>query len=447
MNFSRQSSRHEAIITKYFSDPEREIQLKAGEVLLEQYEINNKLFYVAEGKICGYLPDKHLQEPVFEALDSSFVGVYSFFSEDRKSYSKVVAEEDSVIRYFDDNPFDLPPADTEELLTFLFNVVVGELRSRQHFAGNMAYERQATLQKLIQTEKLATLGQMAAGLAHELNNAIGSLSGNLRQLEEDISKDLVEGEHQQLADLFTKGLQEGQQLSSLDVRKARSKWEKTYALDKATIKKLTKSGIDPDEIAGDTVKALKAASLWNLGYLLHDMKTAATHATHVIQSVKSMGIANQSWSKEVKVNNTIEDALAIIRSLTKQVTLQRQLENELPDITACSGELVQVWINLVKNAVESLINNKVSRPTVQISTTQTADQIVIAIEDNGPGVPGELREKIFQPSFTTKVDGLSFGLGLGLTIVKRIISEHEGDITLFSEPGKTRFTVYLPKNV
>ena len=122
MSFYREGNSHEYIVRTYFSDEWKRIILKPGEILLKQYELNDRLFYVSKGKICGYLPDKELEEPVFEAHADSFVGVYSYFSQDRKSYSQVVAVEESEVFYYKDNPFDLSPQDAEELLTFLFNV-------------------------------------------------------------------------------------------------------------------------------------------------------------------------------------------------------------------------------------------------------------------------------------------------------------------------------------
>ncbi|HAP59764.1 MAG TPA: hypothetical protein DCR93_09750, partial [Cytophagales bacterium] len=174
------------IIEKYFSDPAKQLTLKKDDLLLEQGEENHRVFYVLKGKLSGYLPDKNLREPVFEATPSSFVGVYSFFSKDHQSYTQVVATEAAVVSYYDGDPWVLQAEESEPFLSFLFRMVVLELRSRQRFAAQMATERQEATNKLIQTEKLATLGQLSAGLAHELNNTIGSLSGNLRQLETDI---------------------------------------------------------------------------------------------------------------------------------------------------------------------------------------------------------------------------------------------------------------------
>ncbi len=434
---------HSAIVAKYFSSPENEIKLKKGAILLEQNDLNEKLYYVSKGKLSGYLPDKRLTAPVFEAPANSFVGVYSFFSKDNKSYSRVMADENSTVNYYDGDPFNLPENDSDELLAFLFKIVIIELRSRQHFAAQIAHEHQEALHKLIQTEKMATLGQMSAGLAHELNNTIGSLNGNLRKFESDIADHVKSDEPSVVNRYFLKALTEGQRISSLEARKARAKWEKIKGLDKVILKRLSKSGIEPSELPKDPHTIERIASFWNVGYLLHDMRVATEQAAHVINSVKQMGISNQSWSKEVDLNAVVEDALAIIRSLTKQIDLKVDLASDLPLIEACPGELIQVCINLIKNAIESLINHKVVKPRVWVSTSKSANHVMLTVKDNGIGIPADIIGKIYEPSFTTKVKGLSLGLGLGLTIVQRIVDEHVGRIFLTSEPGETIFNIRL----
>ncbi len=440
------NSLHDNIIKKYFSDEKKEVRLRAGEILLQQYELNNRLYYIEKGKLIGYLPDK-LHEPIFEAEEKGFIGVYSFFSTDRMSYSHVVAEKESVVKYYDQDPFTLPEPDAREFLSFLFGIVVNELKHRQTFAGQMAKDRQETLQKLIQSEKMVTLGQMAAGLAHELNNTIASLSSNLGQVKDTIGAFLQKNESKDIQGYFQNGLTKGQQVSSADARALRESYSKLDHVSKATAKKLCRAGVHAQEIkelGKDHDHLDKIADLWELGYLLHDMQAASTQAAHVIQSIKSVGVANQSWSKEVDINNTVKDALAILRSLTKHIEVVSELDEQLPLTEACPGELVQVWINLIKNAIESLLANKTEYPKVSVKTGVTRNRIRVRITDNGPGIPTDLYEKVFQPNFTTKVGGLSFGLGLGLTIVKRIINEHNGSIDLTSCPGHTSFIIGIP---
>ena len=108
------------------------------------------------------------------------------------------------------------------------------------------------------------------------------------------------------------------------------------------------------------------------------------------------------------------------------------------------GEMVQVWLNLTKNAVEALNSSHVENPEINISTSYKEKYILVEISDNGPGIPVELQKAIFEPDVSTKKSGLSFGLGLGLSIVKKIITSHEGNIKLSSSEKGTSFKIILP---
>lgn len=433
------------IIDQYFSDDSKRIILEKGDILLKQNGINNRLFYVTEGTLSGYLTDKNGREAAFEASKGSFVGVYSFCSQSHKSYSTVVATSATVVHYYNGDHTKLTKQQLNEFLSFLFNLVVLELRARQRGAAKMASGKQEALSKLIKTEKLATLGQLSAGLAHELNNTIGSLSANLRQLEGDMEQLLSTLTTPETRQFFNKGKLTGQQLNSSAARKARELWQ-GFKLNNIILKKLAKAGLKPDSLP-KKVKPEEAAMFWGIGHAIHDMKIATEQAAHVIKSIKKMGVANQKWSKNIDVNQTIGEAMIILRNVTKTLSIEINLQEDLIPVEACHGELVQVWINLIKNAAEALIHDGVTDPYIKITTEEKAEFVEITIEDNGPGINDEIMDKIFEPSFTTKVSGISLGLGLGLTIVQRIIDEHDGDIILNSSNEKTTFTIRLKKEI
>ena len=425
------------IVDTYFSSPERCISLEKGEVLLDQGAENHRLYYIHSGKVCGFLPDQHLAEPVFEATSGSFVGVYSFCAEEHKSYSRVSAVEPTRIYYYERSTGGEDP----EFSHFLAGLVVLELRARQRYAAEMAHDRQQVMNKLIKTEKLATLGQLSAGLAHELNNAVGSLSANLRQLEQEIKQVLESTKPAVFQEYFFKALGEGWPHSTLEARARRSEWSES-GLNPSLIRKLAKTDIQPAEITSPRA-AQDAIEAWGLGALLHDMHVASQQATHVIGSVKSMGIARQKWTHDVDVPETVREAVSILRSMTRYVDLTLELDSDVPPIEACHGEIVQVWINLIKNAIESLRQSKTPDPMVRITCRARGNRVITSIEDNGPGIDPAFIDRIYEPHFTTKVEGISLGLGLGLTIVQRIISEHDGTLDVSSSPGSTLFKVTL----
>ncbi|WP_421876004.1 ATP-binding protein [Marinoscillum sp.] len=435
---------------RFFSDEHKKLNLAAGETLLEFNQKNDKLFLVTKGKFQGYLKAVELENyPVFEATKDKFIGVYSYFAEGNLSYSRVMAMEDSEVYYYDKPLYDHTNEELVTLAPFLISVVTNELVSRQHFAKKMAMEKHHDVQRLLKAEKMATLGQMAAGLAHELNNSIGVLDGSLDRLQLFIKSCIGECNDSHLQSFFELGLSKGQVTSSEDARAKRKEYEqKIKGLSSSQARHLAKTGIDPEVLQGIIQKkpdvADKIYDLWETGCTLYDMQVAARHSTHVVRSVKQLGVTEHEWSNDVNVNDTVDEALIIVKNLTKRVNTSVELDPALPHTEACHGQLVQVWINLIKNAVESLIHSETSDPKLHILSSASASTIEVRISDNGPGIPKKIIKRIFEPSFTTKVGGLSFGLGLGLSIVQRIITEHDGQIDLSSEPGHTEFIVKLP---
>lgn len=434
---------------QFFSDEGKVLRLKKGDVLLEHNQKNTRLFLVKKGKLLGYLTDAELETyPIFEATDDKFIGVYSYFSDENLSYSKVVAEEDSVIYYYDKALTDHSDEELVRLTPFLISVVVNELYSRQHFAKQMAREKHNDVQKLLKAEKMATLGQMAAGLAHELNNSIGVLGGSLDHIRAFIARGAARHGDINLLEFFNMGYENGQLLSSEEARAARKKYEAIKGLDDSQTRKLSKTGIEPEKIEALLKKGPgltdEVYKCWEVGCTLHDMEIAAKHSAHVVRSVKQLGVTEHSWARNVDVNDTINEALVIVQNLSKRVNTTLQLDQNLPVTEACAGQLIQVWINIIKNGIESMLQANTPQPELLITSEHSQKYIEVGVVDNGPGIPENIISKIFQPSFTTKVGGLSFGLGLGLSIVQRIVTEHDGLINVRSVPGKTEFLIKIP---
>ena len=433
---------------EFFSDESKKLTLRKGEVLLDPHHKNTRLFLVTKGKFLGYLNDAELGNyPVFEASENKFIGVYSYFSDDHLSYSKVVAVEDSEVYYYDKVREAHTPEGMQRLSQFHISIVVNELYARQYFAKKMAQDKYNDSQRLLKAEKMSTLGQMAAGVAHELNNSIGVIDGSMGRLSDFINKCVDSHNDQHLREVFEIG-KKGQEISSEEARNIRKQYEKIKGLTDGQIRKLSKTGIPADEVIKtlqkDPSSADRINEFWEVGCTLHDMEIAAKHSTHVVRSVKQLGVTEHQWSKDVNINDTITEAMVILKNLTKRVNTTVFLDEYIPNTEACPGQLVQVWINLVKNGIESMLSSQTEDPQIRIASGHDAKNIIITVTDNGPGIPEDIKQRIFEPSFTTKVDGLNFGLGLGLAVVQRIVTEHDAVIEVNSEPGYTEFTVKIP---
>lgn len=432
----------------YFSDIDKRIVLEPGACLLKPNQHNERLFFVLKGTLVGFIEDE-LDErfEIFRSGENKLVGAYSFFSKTHQSYSTVVAEGETVVAYIEASDLQREDISYGEFAEHILPVVVEEIYMRQLLAIRVSMDRQNTIRKLNQAEKLAALGQMAAGLAHELNNAIGVIEKKSEWLVGRISEYVQEKDSRGLYPYFEKGLNQGQRLSSMEVRQRKVELEKKFKLPPNQAKSIAKIGLSNDEIkpySSELEQYLQRINYYyETGLAIHDMLIAARHASEVVRSVQQLGTDTRVHLNMIDLNQTIRAALSILDGMTQKVDLILELD-PLPAIIAHPNDWTQVWVNLIKNAIEALISSKTPQPHIKIASYHKDKMLSIVVEDNGPGIPKSLQQKIFQPNVTTKVNGLTFGLGLGLSIVQRIVESYSGEISVESKEGKTAFTVNIP---
>ena len=145
-------------------------------------------------------------------------------------------------------------------------------------------------------------------------------------------------------------------------------------------------------------------------------------------------------TRQIDVHDGIESTLTMLGHKLKKgdVTVERDYDRALPAITAHPAQLNQVWTNLLDNAIDAVDGDG----TITVRTRRVGDEVVVEVDDDGPGVPPELQSRLFEPFFTTKEVGR--GTGLGLDIVRRIVQNHRGQVRVVSDPPGTRFQVRLP---
>lgn len=428
-----------SLVDTYFSDPALRVYLKAGDVLLRQGQANDRLYVLLEGCLrAEQQGEKGHTEELFQAKSHRFVGVYSFFSETYLSVMTLVAEEDCVLAYLDRTRFFTLRNQGDPLFEKFMPVVVRELVDRYHQTQELTIAREKAFDKLLETEKAASLGQMAAGVAHELNNAIAVLERNSAWMSQVL-------EHvwdaQTTKAYYLKGLQEGYELSSKERRQRRKSVSKRLGITEDIAEKVVELDLD-NHSGADFGNALPMwHNAWKMGTSLHDVLLASRQAAHVVRSMKVLGMPSAERVPNIDINGTLQDALALSKPLLDGVDLALHL-NALPVICANAGELVQVWLNLIKNACESMAT--VPEPKLDIRSQFDDAVISVCIEDSGAGIDPQILPHIFQPNVTTKVDGLSFGLGLGLTIVQRLVNRLQGEIIVESCPGRTCLCVRIP---
>jgi signal transduction histidine kinase len=433
------------LIENYFSDSNRLLWLKEGEYLLKRGQYNSRLYLVRSGRLKGHVEqeDGSIAETL-TAEKNHFIGVYSFFSRNYKSIATIQAATDCELAFIDRHTPFIPTEDAPCLEKQFMPVVITDLMNRQQRLLEISAERQQTMKRLMENQSLASLGQMAAGIAHELNNAVAVLASNSNWLVEQLS---VQWTDPKQAALFESGLIKGRFLSSREVRQRKKELTEKFHFDNKNADMLAQTGITDEMLSsfsknvGDQARSIYYA--WEMGAVLHDMTIAAEQSTHVVQSIKTLGSQHKKRSPNIDINDTISNALALLRHRIKHVHLNLDLQ-PLPTITANTGEFVQVWTNLIKNALEAMAGSKERDPELSVESAHENDKIIVRVHDNGPGIPNDILPTIFQPNVTTKVDGLSFGLGLGLTIIQRIIHDYGGKIDTRSSKNGVTFTIYIP---
>jgi signal transduction histidine kinase len=317
-------------------------------------------------------------------------------------------------------------------------------------------------------ERLASLGTMAAGLAHELNNpaaaarrAASDLADALEVLSSTIGHFVESGieraDAQKLVDLQRGALTGQAQRGVLDALDAADAEEELLAhLEELGVPEawllaepLASAGLDEQWLAkvaalagGVTGEALRwvAASLSARG-LAAELAESTTRMSELVGAVKSYSYMDRGEVVEADVHEGLETTLTVLGHKLKHTSIElvRDYDRTLPALTMRGSELNQVWTNLLDNAIGALGE----RGTITLRTRRDGACALVEIADDGPGIPAEIKPRIFDPFFTTKDVGQ--GTGLGLDTARRIVTDrHRGTIDVESEPGNTVFRVWLP---
>lgn len=429
------------LVERYFRNPERTVTLPAGSKVLQQDGYNDRLYYVHEGELAGDYEEvegRHVK--VFSASKGAFIGVHSFFSGAWTASSSVIAQTEVTLSWIDRHIDVVDEAQFGSLSAQFMPVIVAELNRRQRRTHQEAVAKEKALEKLHSAEQMTTLAQLAAGISHELNNAIGVVSSKTERLE-NLFMDLLEEVHPEASQFFDFGLIHGQKVSSGEARKRGAILERKYRLPKGIARELARA-VPEEELSVHWLNNPHLAiRYWQMGRDLHDLRLASSHTVGIVKSVKQLARSEVNLEEELDINDTINRALTLLQSDLRRVSV-RMRPGKLPKLTGSQTEWVQVWVNIIKNACDAMMVT--AEPSIDIQTKFSKQRILVTVSNNGPEIDEPTRRKIFQPSFTTKKDGLSFGLGLGLSIVKRIVSGYGGSIAVKSDSEATIFRIKLP---
>lgn len=319
----------------------------------------------------------------------------------------------------------------------------------------------ATNDQLRQSERMAQLGTLTAGVAHELNNpaagvarAAEVLSAELGQLTELGAVGGAGNQHgAALARAVAGRTPPTDGLARSDLEAELEDWLDDHGVSDAwsLAGSLVDAGVTTSDLEGlaalgpaDLAGAIRTLTLTtSLQRLAHEIVEGSSRLSTIVRGLKSYSYLDQSPIQDVDIHKGLEDTLAILAHKIRGIEVVRDWAVDLPTITALGTELNQVWTNLIDNASDALNESGVDHPTLTLRTSRERDAVVVEVSDNGAGIPEDIQDKIFDAFFTTKPPGE--GTGLGLQISWRIVVlEHRGDLIVTSEPGNTTFRVTLP---
>ncbi|HEX9330882.1 MAG TPA: ATP-binding protein [Anaerolineales bacterium] len=443
------------------------VSLRAGDVLIKQGEPGDSAYVVMRG-------DFEVQKQSGQSLikidvrnPGDVVGEMALLSQTPRSASVIAKTDGETLR--------IPKEAFEKLLASSTTAAMAIL----HWVMARLTQNESLLH---QQEKMAALGTMSAGLAHELNNPAAAAQRSASQLKETQSR-WLNLTHQLERAAFQENKRSTPQSGSVDqtdwfddfMQEASRRFEsplKLNALEKIDLVDqlqawLESNGIESaweiapamvnfgwDSEALEKLKSKLSPSLFSLCIqwlgagclmmgLLSEVLQTTERISQIVRAVKSYTYLDQAPILEVDVHEGLENTLVIMQhKLKKGVTIKREYAPNLPRIEAYASELNQVWTNIIDNAIDAM-NGK---GEIKIRTYEEDHRIIIEIIDNGPGIPKEIQSRIFEPFFTTKAPG--HGTGLGLHISHDIIANrHQGQLLVESEPGETKFKVILPTHL
>lgn len=419
-----------------------EREVSEGQLLLREGEPGGAMYVVAHGEFDVFRDVEGREVDIDRVGPGEVLGEMSLLEHRPRAASARAVVDSQVIEIREEAFRELTQHPSAALA--MLDTVLSRMRSLEA--------------RLRESEQQAALGRMAAGLMHELNNPAAAvrrsaegLTGALTRMETAAAQlaaveafDLggfPEPPGSPPAGALQRSDREEELATWLEARDVEGAWDLAGALVQA--------GWDVDaleeavgDLEADEVGPLLGwlAARRSATELAEELQTASTRISELVGAVKGYAYVGQTLVPDLDVNETVRQTLVVMRHQLDDVEVVEDL-GDLPTIEGYGSELTQVWTNLIDNAVDAMDG----QGRLTIRTRPDDSGVVVEVADDGPGIPPDVRDRLFQPFFTTKPPGV--GTGLGLHTVYTVVTRHGGSVEVDTDDDGTTFTVRLPPEV
>jgi signal transduction histidine kinase len=433
----------------WFLDQSQEVILKAGDLYVRQGDPADAMFVILEGEF-QWRGEFGGETIMLTSRAGDVTGILPFSRMKQFAGTGRASTDGRMLRF----PASLFP-DLIQKMPELAKRLVGVMSDRIRETTRLEQQR----------ERLAGLGKLSAGLAHELNNPASAAKRAAAQLRDTLKRikdashelgrrELAPAQKSEIEKLESSFIQrdapppdaltvsdlEDQIDSLLRSHNQNDLWQLAAELAQRGIKPAALESLFENLDAGTARAALvRIAASIEIANLLKEIESSTARISDLVGAIKEYTFMDQSPVQNVDVVRSLETTLTILNhKLKRGITVQRDYQPVPLLVNSFGSELNQVWTNLIDNAIDAMSG----KGELRVRTYRDNGCVVVEIGDNGPGISPEVKPHIFEPFFTTK--GVGEGTGLGLDTVQRIVKKHRGSIQVTSKPGNTCFQVWLP---